>query len=264
MRWFLAAAALLLAGAAARADEIAVTIPTRPGVTESFAFDAPAQPIAAAVLFPGGEGSIGVEDHGGHAVIARANNFLVRTRQMLVASGVAVIALDAPSDHSGGIDEQFRKGAEHAEDAAGAVAWLRQKIEAPVWLVGTSMGSISAANAAVRLNGKIDGLVLSSSVSAPGRRLRDGSNGVLDLDLQAITVPVLVMDDTMDECPSSPPGNAAVIANRMTKSPRTQVKLIEGGATPRSGNCAPFSYHGYFGVEDKAVAAIVGFIIKAK
>jgi len=48
----LVAAGLAGAGwaAAARADEIAVTIPTRPGVTETFAFDAPAEPKAVAIL----------------------------------------------------------------------------------------------------------------------------------------------------------------------------------------------------------------------
>lgn len=259
----LAAFVALISGAMAHADEIAVTIPTRTGVTESFVFNAPAQPIAAAILFPGGVGTIGVGGQGGHATVADSGNFLVRTRQMFVASGIATLALDAPSDHSSGISEEFREGAQHAQDVAAVVAWLRQKVSAPIWLIGTSMGSISAANAAVRMGKKVDGLVLTSSVSAPVRRRGDTSRGVLNLALDTIAVPVLAMDDTMDSCGSSPPSNAAVIAARVTKSPRREVKLIEGGAMPRSGSCQAFSYHGYFGVEDKAVAVIVDFI-KAK
>lgn len=244
---------------AARADEVAVTIPTRAGVTESFAFDAPAQPVAAVVLLAGGEGVIGVSDRGGQAAIARPGNFLIRTRKMFGAAGFATVALDVPSDYSGGIDEGFRDSADNAADIAAVVAWLRQKVKAPVWLVGTSMGTISATNAAVRLGGKIDGLALSSSVSASSRR-RGPSHGVLDLDLTSVVVPAQVMGDTRDACPLSPPGNADVIAKRMTQSPRKAVKFIEGGSEPKSDACQPFSYHGYYGVEDKAVAAIVEFI----
>lgn len=258
-----AAVVVLAIASAARADEIAVTIPTRAGVTETFAFAAPAEPVAALVLLPGGEGVIGVSDRGGQAAIARPGNFLIRTRQMFVAAGFATLALDAPSDRADGLDETFRKGADNAADIAAAVAWLRQKVTAPVWVVGTSMGSISAANAAVRLGNKIDGVVLTSSVSAPVRRLKDASSGVLDLDLAAIAVPALVMDHTRDACPSSPPGNAEVIAKRMGKSPRKAVVMIEGGAEPKSEACQPFAYHGYYGAEDKAVAAIVDFV-KAK
>jgi alpha-beta hydrolase superfamily lysophospholipase len=122
------------------------------------------------------------------------------------------------------------------------------------------MGTISATNAAVRLGNKIDGMVLTSSVSAPIRRLHDASSGVLDLDLKAIAVPALVMASTHDACLASPPGNADVIARRMTQSPRKAVKFIEGGSEPKSEACQPFAYHGYYGVEDKAVAAIVDFV----
>ena len=256
---WMVAIGMVAMGGMARADEIAVTIPTRAGVTESFAFQSPAQPLAALVLLPGGEGSIGVKDKGGQAAIARPGNFLIRTRNMYAAAGFATVALDAPSDQTGGIDKSFRSGSDNAADIAAVVAWLRQKVKAPVWLVGTSMGTISATNAAVRLGSKIDGLVLTSSVSAPARR-HNISNGVLDLDLKSIAVPALVMASTHDACPVSPPGNADTIGQRMTQSPRKSVKFIDGGSEPKSDACQPFAYHGYYGVEDKAVAAIVEFV----
>ncbi len=248
----------MLAGAVARAEEVVVTLPTRAGVTETFTFDTPARPLAAVILFPGGRGAIGIGGRGGHPVIARADTFLIRSRPRFAASGFAVVALDAPSDHADGLSEAFRKGASHSRDIATVVAWLRQKVAAPVWLVGTSMGSVSAASNAIRLGRAIDGVVLSSPVSASGRNAPE--LGVTTLDLQDITVPTLVMDHARDACRSSPPANAALIAKRLTRSPRIMVTLIEGGGPPRSGPCRALSYHGYFGVEDRAVAAIVGFI----
>src|SRR5262249_11684953 len=154
------------------------------------------------------------------------------------AKGMATIALDVPSDHDGGIDEGFRKGADHATDVAAVIAWVRQKVKAPVWLFGTSMGSISASSVAIRLGNAVDGIMLSSSVSALAKNAP--GQGVSTLDLDKIAVPALVMDHVDDECRSSPPGNAPGIAKKMTKSPRTAVVMIEGGEQ-KGDVCGPFS-----------------------
>jgi hypothetical protein len=72
------ALALLAAGghAAEAADEIR-TIPTRPGVTQSFIVVRPAaRPVASVVLFAGGNGAL----HLGGDHLGLAGNFLVRNR----------------------------------------------------------------------------------------------------------------------------------------------------------------------------------------
>ena len=244
----------------ASADEIAVKIPTRSNVTESFAFNLPDQAKAIAILFPGGEGVIGVVGDGGAGRIKRPGNFLIRSRDKFNAQGIATISLDAPSDQSDGMTGEFRMGEDHARDVAAVIAWARQKTKVPLWLIGTSMGSISAANAASRLAGQYDGLILTSSVSAATKH-GGAAQGVLSVDLSNIATPALVMDHVNDACVASPPENADVIAKRLAKSPRIEVKMIEGGDTPKSGPCEAFSYHGYLGVEDKAVAAIAAFIL---
>ncbi len=43
--------------------------------------------------------------------------------------------------------------AQHAEDIGKVIADVRERTKLPVWLVGTSRGAISAANAASRLTG---------------------------------------------------------------------------------------------------------------
>lgn len=65
--------------------------------------------------------------------------------------------MDAPSDRleppylSG-----FRQSSEHVADIKAVIAWLRQQVNAPVWLVGTSRGTQSVAFAATQL-AKTDG-----------------------------------------------------------------------------------------------------------
>jgi pimeloyl-ACP methyl ester carboxylesterase len=244
------------AASTAAADEIGVGIPTRPGVSERVLYDAPSEIKAVALLFPGGFGAIGIHGEGAGASADRGSNFLIRSRKLFVAAGVAVVSVDVPSDHESGIDESFRLGEEHGQDVAALVAWVRRQTTAPVWLVGTSMGSISAASTARRLGHEVDGVVLTSSVSRSSRNSPGG--GVSAVSVQEVTVPVLVVDHVDEACRSV--GSPEQLAARFTGSPRVATVKITGGSAG-GDPCGPLSPHGYLDVEDKAVAAITDFML---
>jgi pimeloyl-ACP methyl ester carboxylesterase len=252
----LIAAATLCFSVSAGANEIAVQIPTRPGVTIAFAFVSPPQPKAVVVLFSGGDGVISVKSEGEKVVNGSQGNFLIRTRSRFPQAGIAYVAVDAPSDHHAGMPEWFRTSSDHAEDIARVLAWIHQMTTAPIWLVGNSMGSVSAANIAVRLKDGFDGLVLTSTVSLPTRNSPGG--GVATLALDRITVPTLVMDHVAEACKAVAAPEA--IAKRLPHANRLAVSHIAGGDPPRSGPCDAFSPHGYLGAEDKAVTEIVAFM----
>ncbi|HZB92592.1 MAG TPA: hypothetical protein VE397_14190, partial [Stellaceae bacterium] len=158
--------ALVLSSLPARAEEL-VQLPTRPGVTQPFWLLAPpGPPVGSLILFTGGNGLL----NSAHRPVLDSKNFLIRMRGAFAAAGFLVASVDAPSDHPEGLDN-FRSSAEHAQDIAAVIAYLRRKAPVRVWLVGTSMGTISAANAAARLKtGGADGLVLTSSIVAANRR----------------------------------------------------------------------------------------------
>jgi hypothetical protein len=70
-----------------------------------------------------------------------AVNFLVRSRQLFVEHDLAVAIVDAPSDRQGfpfRFLSGFRQTPAHAADIKAVIAWLREHVEAPVWLIGTS------------------------------------------------------------------------------------------------------------------------------
>jgi pimeloyl-ACP methyl ester carboxylesterase len=140
--------ALLVAGprVGLAADDLR-TIPSRPGVTQSFLLVRTAErPTAAVVLFAGGNGAL----HLGTGRLGLGGNFLVRNRARFAEHGLLVAVVDAPSDRPDGLDG-FRTTAAHADDVRAVIAALRAEAALPVWLVGTSMGTVSAANAAARL-----------------------------------------------------------------------------------------------------------------
>jgi hypothetical protein len=256
-RGILLAILLGVSASAAMASEIGVAIPVRPGVSEMVLYDAPPEIKAVALLFPGGSGVIGLHGEGEGVTLDYGANFLIRSRKLFVIAGIATVAVDVPSDHEGGIDESFRLGADHSQDIGALVAWVRQRTTAPLWLVGTSMGSISAASVAQHLGQAVDGLVLTSSVSRSSRRARGG--GVSSVSLEELKVPVLVLDHSDELCRSV--GAPEELAARLSASPRVSVVKIDGGGAG-GDPCGPFSAHGYLDVEDKAVAAIADFIVR--
>src|SRR5258705_9468079 len=94
--------AILLACAAAQAQEIErgiVTIPTRPGVTQSFFVagmgDVKAQ--AVALVYSGGHGLIQLRMEDGQPKF-QGGNFLIPSRPEFIPNGVLPVLVDGPSD----------------------------------------------------------------------------------------------------------------------------------------------------------------------
>jgi len=229
----------LILGSASAQERI--DLATRPGITQPV-FITPAPAAAASViLFPGG---IGV-------VAAARNNFLLRVASTFSTQGFNVAVFDAPSDQAGGMGVAFRQSAQHADDIAGVVALLKRRASVPVWLVGTSRGSISAANGAARIGPpRLAGVVLTSSVWL---------NGMTGVALEQIKMPVLVVHNHDDGCRESPFGGTANAMARMQQARVKELLAVTGGSL-RSGQCEALSPHGFYGIEDQVMPPIVAWI----
>jgi len=247
-------------GTAADAAEEAIrTIASRPGVTQAFVLvRPPGAPVASAILFAGGRGRLGLERGRPGAA---ANNFLVRNRAAFAAHGLLVAVVDAPSDRAADGLVRFRTSAEHAEDVRAVIAALRAEAPAPVWLIGTSMGSVSAASAAARLAaGGPDGVVLTSSVMGQSR---DMGESLQDVALARIRVPALVVHHRDDGCRASRYADTSWLMRQLSAAPKRERLTFTGGAAPQSDPCEPLAPHGYFGIDAAVVDAIASWIAAA-
>lgn len=237
-----------------------VDVPTRPGVTERVLYVAPAAPKAAAVLFAGGNGYVGIGSDGS---LVNGNNFLVRTRAMFAERGIAVAVIDPPSDrlrppYLGG----FRQSAQHVDDIRAIVAWLRKETALPVWLIGTSRGTQSAAYVATQLPsaaaGGADGVVLTSTILV-GSNAQD--RPVAAMPLERIAVPVLVVHHRLDACPLCPIAQLPKLTDPLRHAPRSDTIVVEGG-TSTGDPCEAFAYHGFNGGERAVVAMIARWMTR--
>lgn len=277
-RWRLLASGLALglsATAGAQAQQGAcgepVTVETHERSTTRYAFALPPGPARGVlVLLPGGDGHLDLDEHG--CPRALKGNTLVRSLPQFHAAGFATALVDAPSDHQGEDGLAGLRIAEaHAEDIGKVIADVRARMKAkgntgPLWLVGTSRGSISAANAASRLAGPSapDGLVLSSALMQGARARKPWViQSVFDLPLEAIRLPLLVLGHADDQCVRSPASQMERITAR-TQGVREQVVTVTGGpGRPERGGidaCEGRTPHGFVGQEAEVAAGIARFV----
>ena len=253
MKRLLILPALLLATGAPHAEDI-VTLSTRAGVTQSYLITAPegGKAHAVALLFPGGAGKTDLERETARAVLDRGN-FLVRSRRLLAAGGIAAVVMDAPSDQPNGMEDGFRLGAAHAEDIGRTVADLKKRFPGvPVFLVGTSRGTVSAAAAGARLGKEIQGVVLTATLFNASKT----QPGLSRFDYAAIPVPLLFVHHVDDGCAYTPYSAAQRLGERYP------LISVSGGQPPQSKPCEAMSQHGFLGREAEAVDAMTKWMLK--
>lgn len=241
-----------------------IKIPTRDGITQKFVLLTPEKPIASLILFNGGDGKIESGSAFGNPYIKKDGNFLVRTRKDFVEHGFMVAVIDVPSDcKNDGMNSAWRVSEKHVRDIKGVINYLIEKEDIPVFLVGTSMGSISVGMGGIYLADSISGLVFSSTITyveADWPMYEKYPNGVLDLPLEKITIPSFIVAHSGDECRFSPPSGASKLKTALVNCSQAESKLFDGGKKPKKQGCSWWSQHSYYGIEEKVVSEIADFI----
>jgi dienelactone hydrolase len=233
-----------------------VDIPTRPGVSQRMVVLSPQDPKAAVILFAGGHGGLQILPNGSFKW--GESNFVVRTRQLFADQGLLAVVVDAPSDRqSPPYLSGFRQLPEHVADIKAVIAWVRGQAKVPVWLVGTSRGTQSAAYVATQLNGPDgpDGLVLTSTILTDNK-----SRPVTAMPLDKLHIPVLVVHHEQDGCGHCQFSEIPSLMDKLSNVPRKQLLSFKGGEN-RGDPCGAFAYHGFNGLEREVVAQIATWII---
>jgi serine aminopeptidase S33 family len=245
---------------AALAQQEIVTLATRPGVTQSyFLTSIPKNLQAVAVLFPGSGGLIQLRSENGKPRFNQGN-FLVRSRAEFVKRGVVAAILDAPSDQQSGwgMSDEFRLGDKHLTDISAVIEDLEKRFPGvPMFLVGTSRGTISAAALGSKLVQRPAGTILTSTMFRQSpRNSNEPGPGLSKFDFAVIKIPVLFVHHVSDQCASTPYGEAARLSEKYP------LITVFGGTSPQSGPCDAFSQHGYLGKESETVEQIVNWMLK--
>jgi dienelactone hydrolase len=210
------------------------------------------------VLFAGGHGGLQITSTG--VFKWGEKNFLVRSRQLFASNGLMAAVVDAPSDRQnppylGG----FRQQPEHVADIKAVIAWLKDQANIPVWLVGTSRGTQSAAFIATQLtpaDGGPDGVVLTSTILTDKR-----SRPVPKMPLGKIQVPTLIVHHKQDGCDLCRYADLPELMEKLTAVPRKELLTFEGGRS-QGDPCEAMAYHGFNALEQEVVTKIAEWITR--
>ena len=255
MRAVILALLLIATALPAWAAESVLTLTPRPGVTLRVLVDRPAAPVGSIVLMAGGDGVLDLDAQGNIGSGLRENH-LVRTRAAYAKAGYSVFVPDIASDQRG--TRGYRFTTDYANDLAAVIAEAR-KVAPPVAIVGTSRGALPvvavfAKQSAVRP----DTAVISSGTLLGG----EGGSAATLGDLGRINVPVLLLRHRLDACRLTPPADADRFKALLTGTPKVDVVTLDGGG-PRGTTadpCGASHYHGFYGIDDQAVAATVQWL----
>ena len=243
--------ALVLAACAAHAEGSLFKVPTRDGVVTTLFWEAAPDAKATVFLFPGGGGGFGKFEDGK----ATGGNFLVRSAPYFLANGFNVAIFGRPNDMEE-LGWTERTESKHMTDVAKVLESVKQKSGLPVWIVGTSRGTVSATAMAINVpDPTIAGLMLNSSVvryATPGAVPRQ--------DLKAIKIPVLVYHHAKDACKHCQASEVPYILKGLINAPIKKLMVVDGGANPTGDVCAGQHWHGFIGMEKEAVHAISDWI----
>ena len=187
-----------------------------------------APPKGIVLLIPGGATTLSLGPNGE----TRSTNFVIRTRDQLLAAGFAIAYMDDPANLAPALDR------------------LRQ-IAKPVVILSTSRGTIVAVKNAARLGPQgPDLLILTSPVTV-------GADSLATVDVHSITIPTLITSNVGDTCRASPSAGASALALRFT----SRVSFLTFSSTAAtSPPCEPLSPHGYFGIESTVMTKIIDWI----
>jgi hypothetical protein len=259
-------AAVPAAGASAAGCGEVVQVATH-GTTTRYALTARPGAPAALMLLVGGGGILELDNAG--CPRALSHNVLIRMMPFFQEAGLVTALVDAPSDVHGedGL-AGFRLASQHAEDLGKIIADLRARTGAPVWMLGHSRGTISAANAAARLKGTAapDGVVLLSAmmVGDASKKRPFVAQTVFDAPLDAITIPILAIGHEADSCVRSPARRLGSLVAR-TRSVRPESAVVAGGPVapgraPSVGDCGVGDPHDFVAQEAELAAGILRFV----
>lgn len=206
--------------------------------------------IATLILLPGGDAGTGkiIEDK------PMSGNFLSRSRDLFYKEGFNILVMYRASDLNT-MDYSYRVSGDHIKEIEELVNYAKKKFNKPVWLVGTSRGTVSGTAASIALGKElVSGLILTSSVTSK----KVGAIGTQKLD--SIMSPVLVVHHANDSCKICVPWEASQIKNQLKSSPYKKYIELTGGHSPEGNPCEAKHWHGFINYESETIKLIADWI----
>ena len=210
-------------------------------------------PSKLAVLLPGYPSVVRpVVDNGVMIDSRLTGNFLIRARRQLVDGPVASLVVDCHSASGDMCSSQYQSSVQRQLDVDALIAEVKR--QAPtieeVWLVGTSMGTLSSSFMPLHNPGGYAGAIHTAAITDP--TARGSYRELAGFDYGKARTPQFFVHHRQDPCALTPYSGAVAIAERH----RLPLVSVSGGGGFQGKACEAFTEHGFRGREKEVMHAI--------
>lgn len=218
-------------------------------------------PKKLAVLLPGYPSVVRPVVENGVMTSSKLNgNFLIRARRHLVDETVASLVVDCQSESGEYCSSSYQASKQRQEDVDLLISEIKKLTPSitEVWLVGTSMGTISSSFMPIHNASAYAGAVHTAAITEPYAR---GSYRELGgFDYKKSTIPQIFIHHISDPCALTTYSGAKLIAEKFDAT----LVTVSGGTGFQGPACAAFTEHGFRGKEKEVMNALNAIIKTGK
>ena len=215
-------------------------------------------PTRLAVLLPGYPSVVRpVVENGAMTSSRLSGNFLIRSRHFLVDETIASLIVDCQSDIGDYCTSAYQASKQRQEDVDKLIAEVKRRTPsiAEIWLIGTSMGTISSSFMPLHNPSAYAGAIHTASITEP--YARNSYRELGGFNYKKTTVPQYFVHHAADPCYLTTYSGAKSIADKY----KVPLITVTGGSDFKGNACNAFTEHGFRGKE-KDVMRNIGEIIK--
>lgn len=219
------------------------------------------QPTHLAVLLPGYPSVVRPVVENNEMISSRLKgNFLIRARQHLVSNELATLVVDCRSDSGDYCSSSYQSSLMRHQDVAQLVQLVKQMKPSikNVWIVGTSMGTVSSSFMSTYEPNIYNGAIHTASITEPYSRNSYRELG--GFDYKKSTIPQIFVHHRDDPCHLTTYSGAKSITDKFGLA----LVTVTGSSNTSGPACNAFTEHGFRGKEKEVMTAIQRIISTGK
>ena len=218
-------------------------------------------PSKLAVILPGYPSVVRPIVENGVMTGSKQNgNFLIWARRFLVDESVASLVVDCQSESGEYCSSNYQASKQRQEDVDKLIVEVKKRVPSikEVWLVGTSMGTLSSSFMPIHNPTGYAGAIHTASITDPYAK---GSYRELGgFDYKKAPIPQFFIHHVNDPCALTTYPSAKSIAEKYN----IQLLTVIGGSGFQGGACEAFTEHGFRGKEKEVMNAVTAIIRTGK
>jgi len=187
-------------------------------------------------------------------------NFLIRSRRHLADTDIATLIIDCKATMTGICSSAYQSSAERHQDVSKLILEIKKNYPSikEVWLIGTSMGTVSSSFMPTYEPNFYAGAIHTASITEP--YAKGSYTELANFNYKKVSIPQFFIHHKDDPCNLTTYSGA----QKISKEFNLPLITVNGGSDFSGPICAAGNQHGFKGIEKNVMNAIQEIIRNKK